>query len=58
MTHAALVCAYFSFMNRWVDGLGILSDPAVVQIAVDMLHQKGYAAVIELLDRVREAGRA
>lgn len=56
VTHAALVCAYFSFMNRWVDGSGIPSDPAVVQIAADMLRQKGYAAVIELLDRAREPG--
>jgi uncharacterized peroxidase-related enzyme len=56
VTHAALVCAFFSFMNRWVDGLGIPSDAAVVQIAADMLHQKGYAAVIELLDRAREPG--
>lgn len=51
LTHAALVCAFFNFMNRWVDGLGIQADPAVVKIAADMLHKKGYAAVVELLDR-------
>ncbi|TAJ23668.1 MAG: peroxidase [Nitrospirae bacterium] len=56
VTHAALVCAYFSFMNRWVDGLGIQADPAVVQIAADMLHKNGYAAVIELLDHTRTPG--
>lgn len=53
VTHAALVCAFFNFMNRWVDGLGIPSDRAVVQFAADMLHKKGYTAVIELLNRVR-----
>lgn len=51
VTHAALVCAYFSFMNRWVDGLGIQADPAVVKQAGDMLYRKGYAAVIEMLER-------
>ena len=49
VTHAALVCAFFSFMNRWVDGLGIQADPAVVRRAGEMLHKKGYAAVIDML---------
>ncbi len=58
VTHAALVCAYFNFMNRWVDGLGIEADPAVVQIAADMLHKDGYAAVIEWLDHALRRGQA
>lgn len=49
LVHAALVCAFFSLMNRWVDGLGIQAKPAVVQMAADMLHKKGYAAVQEML---------
>lgn len=53
VSHAALVCAFFSFMNRWVDGSGIQADPAVVRRAGEMLHKKGYAAVIELLDHAR-----
>lgn len=53
LSHAALVCAFFSFMNRWVDGLGIEADPTVARRAGEMLHQKGYTAVIELLDHAR-----
>ncbi len=53
VSHAALVCAFFCFMNRWVDGLGIEADPAVVRRAGEMLHKKGYTAVIELLDGAR-----
>lgn len=58
LSHAALVCAFFSFMNRWVDGLGIQDDPAVVRRAGEMLHKKGYDAVIELLDRARARSTA
>ncbi|CAE6797270.1 hypothetical protein [Nitrospira defluvii] len=53
LSHAVLVCASFNFMNRWVDGLGIEADPAVARRAGEMLHQKGYTAVIELLDHAR-----
>lgn len=56
VTHAALVCAFFSFMNRWVDGLGIEADAAIVKIAGEMLHKRGYAAVIELLAQARGRG--
>mgnify|MGYP003385390585 CR=1 FL=1 len=49
VSHAALVCASFSFMNRWVEGSGIQADPAVVWRAGEMLYRKGYAAVIDLL---------
>lgn len=54
LTHAALVCAYFNFMNRWVDGLGIEVKPAAVQFAADMLHRKGYVAILESLEQKRE----
>lgn len=57
VSHAALVCAFFSFMNRWVDGLGIEADAAVVKMAGEMLHKRGYAAVIELLDRAAKLDR-
>jgi uncharacterized peroxidase-related enzyme len=56
VSHAALVCAFFSFMNRWVDGLGIQADPAVVRRAGEMLHKKGYAAVIDLLEQAHDRG--
>ncbi|WP_447973830.1 carboxymuconolactone decarboxylase family protein [Nitrospira sp. Kam-Ns4a] len=57
LTHAALVCAYFNFMNRWVDGLGIEASPTMVKTAAEMLHKKGYGAVIELLDLARARTR-
>lgn len=57
VSHATLVCAFFSFMNRWVDGLGIEADPAVVKMAGEMLHQRGYGAVIELLDHAAKLDR-
>lgn len=49
LVHAALVCAFFSLMNRWVDGLGIQANSAVVRMAADMLHKKGYEAIHEML---------
>ena len=48
--HAALVCGFFNLMNRWVDGLGIESDPEVVRMAGRMLHDQGYRAVHRLLE--------
>jgi hypothetical protein len=56
LSHAAQVCAFFSFMNRWVDGLGIEADPAVVRRAGEMLHRRGYAAVIDLLEQAHNRG--
>jgi len=47
--HAALVCGFFNLMNRWVDGLGIPSDPEVVRMAGSMLHTKGYGAIVDML---------
>lgn len=58
VSHAALVCAFFSFMNRWVDGLGIHADAAVVKMAGEMLHKKGYAAVIDMLEQADARGSA
>ena len=51
VSHAALTCAYFSFMNRWVDGLGIQADPPAVRATGDMLFRSGYRAVIDLLQK-------
>lgn len=56
VVHAALVCAHFNLMNRWVEGLGIEADPKMVQIASKHLHEHGYRAIAELVDRTREAG--
>ncbi len=58
LNHAALVCAYFSFMNRWVDGLGIEASPTMVKTAAEMLHKHGYGAVIELLDLARPRNKS
>lgn len=47
--HAVLVCGFFNLMNRWVEGLGIPSDPQVVRQAGAMLYQRGYRGVTEML---------
>ncbi|MEJ3747479.1 peroxidase-related enzyme [Actinomycetes bacterium KLBMP 9797] len=47
---AALVCALFNFMNRLVDGLGVRADPGYFEISARRLHDRGYAALAELLD--------
>ncbi len=52
VTHAALICTYFCFMNRWVEGLGIEADPAAVKRAGAILYRKGYAVVTEVLDQI------
>lgn len=50
VTHAALVCGFFNLMNRWVEGLGIESDPGMVEMASRHLHEKGYRAISDMLD--------
>jgi len=50
LCHAALVCAWFNFMNRWVEGLGIEADPKMIQMAGRVLHERGYGAIRELLE--------
>ena len=48
--HTALVIGLFNLMNRWVEGLGIESDPQVVAAAGKLLSQRGYAAVAEMVE--------
>lgn len=47
--HATLVCAFFNFMNRWVDGFGIELDGKIAQMAGEMLHKKGYRAILDIV---------
>lgn len=48
--HAAVqVCAAFNAVNRIVLGLGVEADEATAETAANMLHDKGYAAVGEML---------
>ncbi len=53
LIQAAGICGLFNLMNRIVEGLGIASDPKVAAMAGRMLHEKGYAALTELLDAAR-----
>lgn len=39
---ASLICSFFNFMNRWVDGLGLESKPEVVRQASEHLSKYGY----------------
>ncbi|WP_067560577.1 carboxymuconolactone decarboxylase family protein [Halofilum ochraceum] len=61
LEHAVLVCGFFNLMNRWVDGLGIPSDPETVKMGGRMLYMKGYQAVIDMCtdrgDRQSQAGQ-
>jgi hypothetical protein len=50
LTHAALVCAHFNFMNRWVDGLGLEFDPKLAAMAGAHLREKGSRGIIDLLE--------
>jgi uncharacterized peroxidase-related enzyme len=49
--HTVAVAALFNFMNRLVEGLGIELDPAYVRPAAQRLADRGYLALIELLER-------
>lgn len=51
VVYAALVCGFFNLMNRWVEGLGLPSDPSVVRQAGQMLSTQGYQAVNQMLAR-------
>lgn len=53
LCHAVLVCAHFNLMNRWVEGLGIETDPAMARMAGKHLHKKGYRGVLEALGQQR-----
>lgn len=49
--HAALVCGFFSLMNRWVEGLGFDAGPGMVESAGRMLAEKGYGQINRMLAR-------
>lgn len=49
VVYAAIVCGLFNLMNRWVEGLGIESDPAAVDAAGRMLASRGYVVVSDML---------
>lgn len=51
LCQTALVCAFFNFMNRWVDGRGIETDPNMVKIAGEHLPKKGYKGINDLLEQ-------
>ncbi len=46
-----LVVGFFNMMNRWIEGLGIGSDPKLVEMAGRMLAGSGYTSVNDLLGR-------
>lgn len=54
LEHAILVCGFFNLMNRWVEGLGIPSDPDTVRMGGRMLHAKGYRAVVDMVSPRRD----
>lgn len=49
VVHANLVCAFFNLMNRWVEGLGIESNPQSVRQASHHLYNKGYQGIVEMV---------
>ncbi len=53
LIQAAGICGLFNLMNRIVEGLGIASDAKTAAMAGRMLHEKGYAALTDLLGAAR-----
>lgn len=48
VVHANLVCAFFNLMNRWVEGLGIESNPRSVRQASHHVARYGYQGIVDL----------
>ncbi len=46
---AVSVCALFSFMNRYVDGLGVRAEQAYFQVSGERLARMGYDGLRELI---------
>ena len=46
---AISVCAWFNFMNRYVEGHGIKGDPDAYRLAARRLHDDGYLANMKAL---------
>ncbi len=51
VVYTGLVCGFFNLMNRWVEGLGLASDPEVVEQAGRMLSRDGYRMINAMLGR-------
>jgi len=49
VVYANLVCAFFNLMNRWVEGLGIDSNPQAVRQASHHLSRNGYQGIVNLV---------
>lgn len=49
VVHANLVCAFFNLMNRWVEGLGIESNPQAVRQASHHLSRYGYQGIVDMV---------
>lgn len=47
---AVLVCALFNFMNRMVNGLGIIADHSYYTLSGNRLHDVGYAGLNDLIN--------
>jgi uncharacterized peroxidase-related enzyme len=47
---AVMVCALFNFMNRMVDGLGIVTDPGYYAESGERLQRIGYTGLLPLID--------
>jgi uncharacterized peroxidase-related enzyme len=48
---AVSVCAWFNFMNRFVEGHGIKGDPGAYRQAAQRLHDNGYLANMKALNQ-------
>lgn len=47
---AISVCALFNFMNRFVEGIGIVTDQEYFKLSGTRLSQGGYAGLLPLLE--------
>lgn len=54
--HAVSVCALFNFMNRLVDGLGIVARPQYIDLAADRLHDGGYNVLKTIITDAARSG--
>lgn len=54
--HVVSVCALFNFMNRVVDGLGIVAKPEYIGLAADRLHSGGYKVLKAIVSDASSGG--
>lgn len=50
IAHTALICGFFNFINRWVDGLGIKPTPFSVVMVAEHLYDRGYRSMLDVLE--------